>query len=149
MKHFASRFVTGAALALVALLALPALDAQTSRVTLKAAIPFEFAAGGQTFASGDYAIEIDSASWRVLFVPANGGKAAYFMPLVNDWATPADGRARLVFHKTAGGYFLNRIVNAGGTRQYEWLPSREERRSAGKGGVEVAVLPLRSDKVSR
>jgi hypothetical protein len=149
MKHIASRFVLCTALALVALLALPALNAQPSRVTLKADIPFGFVAGGQTFAQGGYAIEIDSVSWRVLFVPANGGKASYFMPLVNDWAKAGDGPAKLVFHKTAAGYFLNRIVSAGGARQYEWLPSREERRSARQGGVEVAVVPLRSGQISR
>ncbi|MBI5084394.1 MAG: hypothetical protein HZB13_07340 [Acidobacteria bacterium] len=149
MKKLNSLLAVGTVLALVVLLAAPSANAQASKTTLRANVPFAFVAGDKVFPAGPYSIEMDSAVKRVLLQSDVGSNASYFLPMFNYVARPSGGPGSLIFHKAGNAYFLHKLVGEGGTKEIEWQPTKTEREAARKSGIEVAAIPVTTSQVRR
>lgn len=101
-------------------------NAQSSN-RLAAAIPFDFAVGGQTMTAGDYILGSVTSDGDGLVVRSKDtGKSV--IRLTNSIQPKArKNHARLVFHRYGQRYFLAEVWSAGDSTGRKLTESREER----------------------
>ncbi|HEY3132466.1 MAG TPA: hypothetical protein VGL91_23640 [Acidobacteriota bacterium] len=118
----AQSFKVSAALAIVVLLAVAFVSAQTAT---KATIPFQFKAGSSTFPAGEYTVDRIALGNSLLMIQsADCDRSAVVLTIA---VSGNPDKSRLVFHRYGDQYFLSQIWKAGSDGGRELLKSRAER----------------------
>jgi hypothetical protein len=113
------------AIALIAILATAASTQAQSGMTMRITVPFDFAVGNETFASGDYLVDVESNP-DLLKIQSKTGNATAFLSGVVIKQAWGDHPAELVFNRYGERYFLNRIWL--GSVGHQLAKSKLERR---------------------
>jgi hypothetical protein len=115
--------------------------------TLRADIPFEFAAGTAKLPAGEYTIHpATSIAQPVLSLRGEEGGSAAFLLTNSAHSVAVPDQSKLVFHKYGDQYFLSQIWVEGQTHGWQVPASRSERelsRRAAANYTVVAVLARR------
>jgi hypothetical protein len=117
-----------AAVALICLFAVSSAKAQsTSRVVLRAEIPFEFSIGKVTLPAGEYTVRNVSDSSDILQLRSADGHSALVQ--MNSIIGKADDNAKLVFNRYGNHYFFAQA----------WMPATQTGLEAPKSRAERAA----------
>ena len=104
-----------------------ATNAQSSRTSLRANVPFDFVVGDKTLAAGEYtvaAINQDSTGIKVSGKLNHQNAIRLSIPVE---AKAEKNRAMLIFHRYGEQYFLAQIWMPGSSEGREMLKSKAER----------------------
>ena len=126
MKYKWSVVVTTIAICLIA----TASHAQSSSLVLRFRVPFPFTVENKTFAAGEY--EVTQPGRFILGLRNLEDQASaieHVHPAFS--AKEADGRARTVFHRYGGVYFLAAISDGSWQSTYDFGRSNKEKELAG------------------
>ena len=96
-------------------------------VVLRFRVPFPFTVDNKTFAAGEY--EVRQPSQFILSV-RNVENQASALERVEPAGSKADGRAKSVFHRYGGAYFLAAISDGSWQSTYDFGRSNEEKELA-------------------
>ena len=117
-----------AAVVLICLAAVSSAKAQsTSRVVLRAEIPFEFTIGKVTLPAGDYTVRNMSDSSDILQLRSADGHSVLVQ--MNSIIGKADDNAKLVFNRYGNHYFFSQA----------WMPATQTGLEASKSRAERAI----------
>jgi hypothetical protein len=139
------------ALALSFLVSLAALPAAAKSVDgMRAQVPFDFHVGDRLVRAGDYTVKSLTADEQVLRI-SGGKEIATTTTNSGKERGNGEGRARLVFHKYGGQYFLAAVWGSDSTGRVLIESKRErnlrkERRAARGGGadeMEIVTIDAR------
>ena len=120
-----SRITIGIAIGLLALLAAPAVYAQS---TMRVDIPFQFHVQNQVLPAGAYRVSYDAAFQRMALLLPDG--SGMFLPAHTAYRPRAEYVGSLVFHKYGNAYFLRQVWTPGGPYGFGLLASKAEREIA-------------------
>lgn len=118
-------------LALGLLLAVSAAQAQETAV--KADIPFNFVVGNQTLPAGEYTVLNQGAVGQAVLIRSYAGKTALFASTQPCSSSGPSAKTKLVFHTSAGRYFLYQIWTEGNSSGRQIPKSRAEVELAKNG----------------
>ena len=117
-----------AAVALICLFAVSSAKAQsTSRVVLRAEIPFEFTIGKVMLPAGEYTVRNVSDSSDILQLRSADGHSALVQ--MNSIIGKADDNAKLIFNRYGNHYFFSQA----------WMPATQTGLEAPKSRAERAA----------
>jgi hypothetical protein len=134
-KHFVT-------LLILTLVALPGLlSAQT---LVKAQVPFDFVAKGQSMPAGECTISAASQAQAVLLV--NCGDKHVFLGASASESLNASARTSVLFHKYGNRYFLAGINREGENRGYEIPATKAEKELTARNATTSNVTLLASAK---
>ena len=102
---------------------------KSSSLVLRFRVPFPFTVENKTFAAGEY--EVRQPSQFILSLRNLEDQASAFEP-VEPAAKSADGRARAIFHRYEGAYFLAAISDGSWQSTYDLGRSNKEKELANK-----------------
>jgi hypothetical protein len=138
MKNLIAKTAILMTATLIALMTVTPAAAQTNAV--RANVPFEFHAGGQTLPAGQYQITLDPVS-KLVTVRAIEGGAGAFLAARQSTAKAGAAETLLAFNKYGDTYFLREVRNHGSV-SYSWGPSKRERMVGRQQNVEIALLRI-------
>lgn len=93
---------------------------------LTAQVPFDFIVADKTLHSGQYRVRREGVAGEVITVRSRDEKDQLFRITTNA-GSARDMRARLVFHRYGGSYYLSQVWIDGSGRQ---LPATKQERAA-------------------
>jgi len=102
---------------------------RSSSLVLRFRVPFPFTVENKTFAAGEY--EVRQPSQFILSLRNLEDQASALEP-VEPAGKAADGRARAVFHRYGGAYFLAAISDGSWQSTYDLGRSKKEKELANK-----------------
>ena len=100
-----------AALLLMTLVALTGLLKAQMSTTIKAQVPFEFVANGETMPSGECKVDVVVSNGQTLLWIRSGKQYIFALPILDE-SSKASKRTALVFHRYGDQYFLASIRRA-------------------------------------
>lgn len=115
------------AVALIALLVVPSLNAETKIVLFN--IPFSFVAGDSVLPAGQYRVKVDPTVNRMRIESQDGEARLYLTVYTNQRSVPPEV-GTLYFHKYGSAHILRAIWGAGNSAGYELFTSAAEREMA-------------------
>ena len=129
-----------AAVALICLFAVSSAKAQsTSRVVLRAEIPFEFSIGKVTLPAGEYTVRSMSDWSDILQLRSADGHSALVQ--MNSIIGKADDNAKLVFNRYGNHYFFSQAWMPATQTGLETPKSKAERAAASElAGLKPTVV---------
>jgi hypothetical protein len=110
-------------------------------MTLKADVPFEFAAGKAVLPAGQYIIrQATSAAEPVLLLQAEEHGPAVLVLSIPEGSLVTPEQSKLVFHRYGDKYFLAEVWATGRNTGWQILPSRREREASKMARNEVVTI---------
>lgn len=139
MKNLTSKTRIPIAIGLLALLSAMSAYAQIGQ--MRASVPFQFLAGDKVLPAGEYRVEVNPLSGRMVLRLVDGSAGLYLSANPCDRPASAPAGGMLVFQKYGNHYFLRTLWNPGQSKGYELPRSKSERELAEKTGAsEIASV---------
>jgi len=122
------------------ILTLVAMSGMLNAQTIKAQVPFDFMAKGQSMPAGECTVQATGSSQTILLVTC-GKQHVMIAPNASETLNPSEATS-LLFHKYGGRYFLAGVTREGENRGYEIPATKIEKELRAQNIAESNVTLL-------